>query len=411
MTATVSDPSAEGSAAALSVVAAARRKAQVLKAVTTLGWSVIAIGILAWVVGRQLGWKEFDILAATCLLLAALAACTTLGRMGLKTEVVLNPPRTTVGSPAAARLVVTNPSRRRTLPLRVELPVGATVATFDVPSMGNAAEHEELFILPTSRRGVIPIGPAASVRGDPLGLLRRRQMWDERTELIVHPRTVALEPLGSGLLHDLEGLTTSKVSQSDLSFHSLREYVAGDEMRHVHWRSSARAGRLLVRQFLETRRSAISIVVDGDPGSYADADEFELAMEIAASIAQRATRDGLSAVLAAGGHAGAGLAPHVLLDAAARAELGAGTLDLAALVTGVLARNDDTSLAVIVSGSPAPAERLQQAARRCPTDTQVVLIRVQPGDPPAMSNAGTGRLMVLGSLGDLRAAFAFGIAS
>ena len=84
---------------------------------------------------------------------------------------------------------------------------------------------------------------------------------------------VALESLGAGLLRDLEGVSTDAVSQSDLAFHALREYVPGDDLRHVHWRSSAKvmaaAGetQLLVRQYLDTRRSHATVVVDDDAGA------------------------------------------------------------------------------------------------------------------------------------------------
>ena len=90
--------------------------------------------------------------------------------------------------------------------------------------------------------GVIPVGPATSVRGDPIGLIRRQVSWAEQTEVFVHPRTTRLEPFGSGLLRDLEGRTTEDVSMSDLAFHTLREYVPGDDRRYIHWRSSAKVG-------------------------------------------------------------------------------------------------------------------------------------------------------------------------
>ena len=55
---------------------------------------------------------------------------------------------------------------------------------------------------------------------------------------------------------------------SDLAFHALREYQPGDDRRYIHWRSSAKAGRLLVRQFLDTRRSHVTVLVDTDPEQY-----------------------------------------------------------------------------------------------------------------------------------------------
>ena len=154
------------------------------------------------------------------------------------------------------------------LPILVELPVGLSAARFVLPPLTPGDAHEELFVVPTSRRGVIQVGPATTVQGDPLGLMRRTLTWTERTELFVHPRTVALESLGAGLLRDLEGSTTEDVSMSDLAFHALREYQPGDDRRYIHWRSSAKAGKLLVRQFLDTRRSHVTVIVDPDPEQY-----------------------------------------------------------------------------------------------------------------------------------------------
>ncbi len=89
------------------------------------------------------------------------------------------------------------------------------------------------------------------------------------TDLYVHPRISSLERLGSGFLRDLEGQTTQDLSPSDVAFHTLREYVPGDDRRHVHWKTTARIGKLMVRQFVDTRRSFLSIVISTDPADYA----------------------------------------------------------------------------------------------------------------------------------------------
>ena len=118
---------------------------------------------------------------------------------------------------------------------------------------------------------------ATTVHGDPLGLVRRTVAWTERTELFVHPLTVSLESLGAGLLRDLEGTVTPDLSMSDLAFHALREYQPGDDRRYIHWRSSAKHDRLLVRQFLDTRRSHLAVVVDTSPEVYArDVDDVAI---------------------------------------------------------------------------------------------------------------------------------------
>ena len=145
---------------------------------------------------------------------------------------------------------------------------------------------------------MIAVGPATTRRGDPLALLSRDVAWTGVNEILVRPPMVPLDSLGAGLLRDLEGVPTDAVSQSDLAFHALREYVPGDDLRHVHWRSSAKAmaaageSQLLVRQYLDTRRSHATIVVDDAPSRvWADGEDFETAMSVAASILVRAVLD------------------------------------------------------------------------------------------------------------------------
>src|SRR5690606_32014552 len=83
----------------------------------------------------------------------------------------------------------------------------------------------------------------------------------------------------------------------DLAFHTLREYSPGDDRRYIHWRSSAKrisSGQtLLVKQFQDTRRTQLLVVVDGDRRSYAEDADFELAISVGASIAVQAVRDEL----------------------------------------------------------------------------------------------------------------------
>ena len=64
---------------------------------------------------------------------------------------------------------MTNEARTPMLPILVELPVGLSAARFVLPPLRPGDEHEELFVVPTSRRGVIQVGPATTVQGDPLG--------------------------------------------------------------------------------------------------------------------------------------------------------------------------------------------------------------------------------------------------
>jgi uncharacterized protein (DUF58 family) len=382
---------------------ALERATRVLGAVSPLGRTVVVLGVIAWVAGWWLGWAELMVVAGACLLLLVLSGLFVIGRSAVTIDIRLEPPRVVAGDSSAGQVTVRNGSSRRSLPCQIELPVGAGTAVFNVSSLAGGEENEELFIVPTVRRTVIPVGPATSVRGDPLGVFHRKAASSPATELIVHPKTVALNPFGSGLLRDLEGLTTADLSPSDLAFHALREYVPGDDRRHVHWRSSARAGRLLVRQFHDTRRSTLCAVVDGQPDAYGDEDEFELALEVAGSVAMRACRDGLSTVVAAGDQAGVGVVPHALLDALARASLNRRSPDLTTLVGRASARGADISYALLISGSARSEAELQRAAARFPIDVSVVAVRIVPGDPAGIRGRGRATVVQLGTLTDLPA--------
>src|SRR5699024_9984886 len=82
---------------------------------------------------------------------------------------------------------------------------------------------------------------------------------------------------------DLEGTPSSDLSSSDIAFHALRDYAPGDDRSHVHWRTTARTGKLMVRQFEETRRSHVVVALDDLAEHYASDEEFELAVSAAAS--------------------------------------------------------------------------------------------------------------------------------
>ena len=82
------------------------------------------------------------------------------------------------------------------------------------------------------------------------------------------------------------------------SFRGLREYVAGDDLRHVHWRSSARTGELVVRQDEQPRPRATAVVLDLRRTAHAGL-SLERAVSVAASVMLAARRSGQEMVLAA----------------------------------------------------------------------------------------------------------------
>ena len=264
----------------------------VLAVVTPVGWLVLAVAVLALVLSLAFGWQEFTYLATVLLAALVLAGAYLFGRASYGVEIELNPRRVVVGDRAMGRMVVTNTGARNLPPTRMELPVGAGLAEFQLPAMEPKAQQEELFAVPTNKRAVIVAGPAESVRGDHIGLLRRALKWADPVDLFVHPRTVSLVPSAAGLVRDLEGQVSKKITNNDIAFHALRPYVPGDDRRYVHWRTSARIGQLMVRQYEETRRSQLTMIHATRSDLYASEEEFELAISVTASIAAQVIRDG-----------------------------------------------------------------------------------------------------------------------
>lgn len=144
--------------------------------------------------------------------------------------------------------------------------------------------------IPTRRRGAWLLGPWTMERVDPWGLFRRQVAIIDAVEVLVTPK---VRPIAMAVLP----MTLTEHSGADeagtTTFSSLREYVVGDELRHIHWRSSAKTGTLMTRQYVDITRPRITIVLVDDRGAYSSDDEFEDAVDRAASLAAVAGKSGV----------------------------------------------------------------------------------------------------------------------
>jgi uncharacterized protein (DUF58 family) len=386
-----------------SVRALARGVGAVLGAVTRVGRAVVLVTVLAWAVHRWLGWLEFGVVAATgaCLLGAGLVL--VLLPQPARGRLLVEPNRVTAGEPAAAEVSV----RATWVPLitpTVRLEVAGETRSMRLPLVPPGAERAETIEVPPLPRGVHVVGPLIRERTDPLGLLVRRSRWAGVEELLVRPRLTLLRPLDPGLISDLDGVPSNHPATSDLAFHALREYVRGDDLRHVHWRSSAKAATLLVRQYVETRRSEATILLDDDVAAYADGAEFEVAVSAAASLAVRAMRDDFDVTLVCGDVHASSRSVDVLLDATCRITQGASDLRESARRAAVA--GGGSSLVVLVTGSGRDPALLRTAGAEFPADALRVLVRVDLGEPSTITTVSGFRPVVLGRLDDLAALLA-----
>lgn len=374
----------------------------VWRAVSSTGRSTLAVSGVAWLIGRQLGWDEFMLVATGCLLAVVAALLFTIGRADLGVQLEVEPRRLVVGEQAVGRVGVTNTGKHRSLHVAFEVPVGLSGhARFEMPSLGVGETWDDVFVVETHQRSIMTIGPVSSVRGDPLGLARRAAALTEPVQLYVHPRTVRLAGMTAGWLRDLEGRPTKDLSPSDVAFHTLREYVPGDDRRHIHWRTSARLGTLMIRQFVDSRRSHLGLVLSTNPGDYADASEFELAVSVIGSLGLSALIDDQAVTVATGARPLPSHAPNPLLDALSGVEQVERGADISSVTQQALPIVRGASVIALVVGSAVSAPDLRSAAQRFHHDVRVLAIRVKPRSDVVLRTIGSTSVLELGELGQL----------
>ncbi|MEO3825147.1 DUF58 domain-containing protein [Actinomadura sp. B10D3] len=251
---------------------------------TPLGWGTAAVSVPLYAAGWWLGYPEPAMLAVAGLVAVAGAALWTLPRPKLDVRREIAPLKVERGEPAVGVLHVTNRGRSaRGLSARDA--AGATSVAVDIPRLRAGGKRSVTYRLPTDRRGEIPVGPLRLVRADPLRLARRVREYGAPQTMLVRPKTVRLGLLPSGRAHHLEGPTSDRSPAGTATFHALREYVIGDELRHIHWKSSARTGTLMVRRLVDASLPTTTVVLEARPEAWPEPDDFELAVDAAASVA------------------------------------------------------------------------------------------------------------------------------
>ncbi|MBS1907158.1 MAG: DUF58 domain-containing protein [Actinobacteria bacterium] len=371
---------------------------------TPLGWALAGTAVLSGGAGLIWGWAEALAIGGATAAALVLAVGFVLGRAEYRVTVELAAPRVVVGTSAVGRVVVRGAGRRGSASTWIVLPVGQAKARFRVPRLARGAEHDQLFQIPTQRRAVLTLGPVTSERTDPLGLLRREVAWTEPAELYVHPRTVSLDGDSTGLVRDLEGLPTRDLADDDVSFHALREYVPGDDLRYVHWKSTARTQRLMIRQFEQTRRSQLVVALSTQATEYADDDEFERAVSIAGSLAVSAMRDGKDVLVAASERLLHAPTPAALLDLLSGVERTAAAEGVAESARTIARVSPSASIVMFVCGSPVAPQVLRAAATRIPPAARAAALRAAGADGLVRRVVGDLVAVDVPDLGDLRRA-------
>ena len=370
-----------------------------LGALTPVGWAVIVAVLAGTVAALAFGWLEGFIVAVMGLVALVVAVASVASPSPLSVSLHMKNDRIIAGQVAVGRVRVVNESGRRSGSTLVEVTIGRGSGEFLVPPISGNGTWNESFSVMTKRRGVINVGPARTVRMDGLGLLRRVRSWDDPILVHVHPPTVRFSFDATGMQMDVEGVASEKLTSSDVSFHALRDYEPGDDRRAVHWPSTARFGRLIVRQFEETHRSHHMVLLDTRVDAW-DRRSFETAVSGAASLALAGSGEARTVSMHTADEWIPTGSPMAMLDALSEMETSTRS-EFAGIVRRCIMERGGISVLSIVVGAGVEDEEAARLANIAPVDVIVSVIRVVPGRARRRRKITRGVIIDCPSLEDL----------
>lgn len=315
---------------------------------TGRGLVVAVAGVLLLAVGVLSDYQELALLGGVAVAAVVLAVLSVGRPASVAVERSPAAVRVSPGTAVDVRLSLRNTGRRsvrvadRARDHRGERPVRPRRLA------GRAAAEIRYSVRP-GRRGLVRLGPLRAGRSDPLGLASAHRDHGEADLVWVHPRWEVLGSVPVGRRADPDGEADGAPSGA-LTFHTLRDHVPGDDLRHVHWRSSARLDRLVVREYIDVSQPRLHVIVDDRPTEGGE-DRLDEVASVAASLAATgvgaSTRCELWLVSGRGRDSSGGLPP--LLDLLAEAVPSPGA-DLAGALR--LARSRPAGdTAILVSGA------------------------------------------------------------
>ena len=303
-----------------------------LAGLTTRGRCLMAAGIAAAVCSVVLNERDLLRIAVFVVAMPVLAAVLTArSRVGLQASRHVLPDRVPVGSTAEVRVDIRSTGR---------LPTGGLLLEDGVPYALGSRPRFVLERLPRHHlvplryqlrpvlRGVQHVGPLLGRVTDPFGLAEFDRELAGTTRMVVVPRVYGLSglPTGAGMGAGEEGAVRLRSGQGEDDA-VVRQYRNGDDLRKVHWKSSARRDELMVRLEERPWRGGTTVLLDRRASAHrgtGPTSSLEWAVSMAASVCLHLHRFGHQVRLVtedarviAGGTADGGHSDIVVLDALA----------------------------------------------------------------------------------------------
>jgi uncharacterized protein (DUF58 family) len=303
-----------------------------LSGLTTRGRCLLAAGFAAGLCALVLNERDLLRVAAFVVALPVLAALlATRARVGLHAARFLHPGRVPVGAATEVRIDLRSTGRLPTGGLLLEDGVPYVLGgrpRFVVERLPRTSTTALRYPLKPVLRGIQQVGPLMARVTDPFGLAEFDRELAGRSRLVVVPRVVPLSglPSGSGMGAGDDGSIRLRAGQGEDDA-VVRQYRHGDDLRKVHWRSTARRDELMVRVEERPWRGGTTVLLDRRQSAHrgsGPASSLEHAVSLAASVCLHLHRFGHQVRLVAedgavlaGGSADGGHSDTVVLDALA----------------------------------------------------------------------------------------------
>ena len=258
---------------------------------TARGAGTLVLGVV--LAGLGLWWRYPGVaaLGVTLVLLVVAAVVSVRTSVPIAASRDVRPRTVQRLAGCTGRVELVNPGKRLPVVLDATDHVAGEPVPVDVPLLAPGERTSVEYPIPTDRRGVLSVGPLSLHRRGFAGLAVAKSVLGEVIDVRVVPRVLPVRGLPGGVRRGHVG-ADERVESGGTDLVGLREYVAGDDLRRLHWATTARTGTLMIREDADPSLPHLAVVLDDDIAAYEDPVSFEDAVEVAASLVGAAVESG-----------------------------------------------------------------------------------------------------------------------
>lgn len=249
---------------------------------TARGWATAVCAVICGAAGVWTAYPAIVGLAAALGAALVVAVLTVAIPAPVRVSRTVESARVARHDECRATIRVENIARRWRVSLSGSDRVDGVPVVFDFPPLG-AGEHATTTVrIPTERRGLIVFGPLTLDRRSFGDLIRVRRQHGEPASVLVEPRVLDVIGVPPGTRRGHAG-ADERIAHGGTDLVGLREYLPGDDLRRLHWATSARRGQLMVREDADPSQPLLTVLLDDRAESYGEGGLDE-AVDLAASL-------------------------------------------------------------------------------------------------------------------------------